>query len=189
MPGLRVAFVLIRDPHQRDRFLAALRSFALMVAPLTAALATQCILDGSTGCLMEDVRREAHLRHRMARDILAGRYSGVGDGLHVWLELPVYWHSTQLAQAAASYGIAVTPAVAFATVGGAVNAIRISLGSIKDHARLQAGLQRLSHCLRDGPSRLAPPWFNRFAWPFYTGRATLTAPESGSPVPRHAQRR
>jgi DNA-binding transcriptional MocR family regulator len=146
-PGLRVAFVLIRDPHERERFLDALRSFALMVAPLTAALATQWILDGSAGGLMEGVRNEARLRHRMARDILAGRYSGTGDGLHVWLELPAYWNPSQFARAADSEGIAVTPAEAFATGGGAVNAIRISLGSIKDRGRLQAGLQRLSHLL------------------------------------------
>ena len=150
-PGLRVAFVLIRDPHARERFLAALRSFALMVAPLTAALATQWILDGSAGGLMEGVRKEARLRHRMARDILAGRYSGGGDGLHVWLELPAYWNSSLLARAAADEGIAVTPAEAFATGGVSVNAIRISLGSIKDRGRLQAGLQRLSHLLARRP--------------------------------------
>ncbi|MGD9759298.1 MAG: PLP-dependent aminotransferase family protein [Comamonas sp.] len=153
-PGLRVAFVLIRDPHERERFLVALRSFALMVAPLTAALATQWILDGSAAALMEGVRKEARLRHWMARDILAGRYSGTGDGLHVWLELPGYWNSSQLARAADNEGIAVTPAEAFATSAtgsGFVNAIRISLGSIKDRGRLQTGLQKLSHLLARRP--------------------------------------
>jgi DNA-binding transcriptional MocR family regulator len=150
-PGLRVAFVLIRDPHERERFLVALRSFALMAAPLMAALATQWILDGSAERLMEGVRKEARLRHRMARDVLAGRYDGAGDGLHVWLELPAYWNPSQLARAADSEGIAVTPAEAFATGSESVNAIRISLGSIKDRGRLQAGLQRLSHLLARRP--------------------------------------
>jgi len=150
-PGLRVAFVLIRDSIERERFLVALRSFALMAAPLTAALATQWILDGSAGGLMEGIRKEARLRHRMARDILAGRYSGAGDGLHVWLALPAYWNSSQLAHAAASYGIAVTPAEAFATGSSSVNAIRISLGSIKDRGRLRAGLQRVSELLARRP--------------------------------------
>jgi DNA-binding transcriptional MocR family regulator len=150
-PGLRVAFMLIRDPHERERFLVALRSFALMVAPLTAALATQWILDGSADGLVEGVRKEARLRHRMARDILAGRYGGAGDGLHVWLELPAYWNSSQLARAADSEGIAVTPAEAFAIGSASVNAIRISLGNIKDRGRLQAGLQRLSHLLARRP--------------------------------------
>ncbi|MDR2326772.1 MAG: PLP-dependent aminotransferase family protein [Acidovorax sp.] len=153
-PGLRVAFVLLRDPQERERFLVALRSFALMVAPMTAALATQWIFDGSAAGLMEGVRKEARLRHRMARDILAGRYSGAGDGLHVWLELPGYWSSAQLAHAADREGIAVTPAQAFATdtTGSAsVNAIRISLGSTKDRGRLRAGLQRLSQLLARRP--------------------------------------
>jgi len=150
-PGLRVAFVLIRDADERARFMIALRSFALMVAPLTAALATQWIHDGSAGTLMEGVRTEARLRHRMARDLLAGRYSGTGDGLHVWLALPAYWNASQLVLAADNEGIAVTPAEAFSTGSVSVNAIRISLGSIQDRGRLQAGLQQLSHLLARRP--------------------------------------
>ena len=156
-PGLRVAFVLVRDARERARFLAALRSFALMVAPLTAALATQWILDGSATRLLDGVRNEARLRHRMARAILAGRYSALGDGLHVWLELPAYWDAATLAQAAGREGIAVTPAQAFATGSASVNAIRISLGSIKDRGRLQAGLQRLSHLLARRPESFSAP--------------------------------
>ena len=150
-PGLRVAFVLIREPHVRERFLIALRSFALMAAPLTAALATQWIFDGSADALMEGVRNEARQRHLMARDILAGRNSGAGDGLHLWLELPGYWNSSQFARAADGQGVAVMPAQAFATGSRSVNAIRISLGAIKDRVRLQAGLQRLSHLLAQRP--------------------------------------
>src|SRR5450830_1088931 len=150
-PGLRVAYVLIRDPQERERFLAALRSFALMVAPLSAALATQWIFDGSADALMLGVRQEARQRHWMARDVLAGRYSGDGDGLHVWLGLPAYWSPAQLARAADSEGIAVTPAEAFAMGSESAHAIRISLGGIQDRGRLQAGLQRLSQLLARQP--------------------------------------
>ncbi|MFA9217878.1 MAG: PLP-dependent aminotransferase family protein [Sphingomonadaceae bacterium] len=154
-PGLRLAFVLIREPQHRERFLAALRSFALMVAPLTAALATQWIFDGSANRLMQGVRQEARLRQQMARAILAGHYRGSGDGLHVWLELPAYWDSAQLAQAAGRAGIAVTPAEVFATGQATVNAIRISLGSIKDRRHLQAGLQGLSDLLARRPAPIS----------------------------------
>lgn len=155
-PGLRVAFVRVRDPRERARFLAALRAFALMAAPLTAALATQWIVDGTADRLLAGVCKEARLRHRMARDVLAGRYSGAGDGLHVWLPLPAYWHSAQLARAAEGEGIAVTPAQAFATGDSSVNAIRISLGSIRDRGRLLAGLQRLSDLLAQRPAPFSP---------------------------------
>jgi DNA-binding transcriptional MocR family regulator len=150
-PGLRVAFVLVRDPVERERFLVALRSFALMVAPLTAALATQWILDGSAHTLMLGVRDEARVRQQMARDVLAGRYAGASDGLHIWVELPTYWQSYQLAQAAERNGLAVTPAEAFATDGESVNAIRISLGNVRDRAHLRVGLQRLSQLLARRP--------------------------------------
>jgi DNA-binding transcriptional MocR family regulator len=150
-PGLRIAFVLLRDASLRARFLVALRAFALMAAPLTAALATQWICDGSAARLLEGVRKEARLRHRMARDVLAGRYAGAGDGLHVWLALPAYWSSQQLARAAGREGLAVTPGEAFATGPDAPDAIRISLGSIKDRERLRAGLQRLSQLLARRP--------------------------------------
>jgi DNA-binding transcriptional MocR family regulator len=150
-PGLRVAFVLVRDDAERERFVAALRAFVLMAAPLTAALATQWIFDGSAASLMDGVRKEARLRHRMAHHVLAGRCGGAGDGLHVWLELPAYWQSNQLARAAAKEGLAVTPAAAFATGAESSNAIRISLGSIKDRSRLQVGLQRLSQLLARRP--------------------------------------
>jgi len=155
-PGLRVAFVLIRNPHERERFIVALKSFALMVAPLMAALATQWIVDGSANGLMEGVRNEARLRQRMARNILAGCYNGARaeDGLHLWLELPGYWSPSQFARAADSMGIAVTPAEAFATGTRSVNAIRISLGSIKNRGGLQAGLQQLSHLLALRPESL-----------------------------------
>lgn len=150
-PGLRVAFVLVRDPIERERFLVAMRSFALMVAPLTAALATQWILDGSANTLMLAVRNEAGMRHLIARDVLAGRYAGPGDGLHIWVELPTYWGAYQLAQAAEGEGLAVTPADAFATNGESVNAIRISLGGATDRSRLRTGLQRLSQLLARRP--------------------------------------
>jgi DNA-binding transcriptional MocR family regulator len=81
--GLCVAFVLMRDPVERERFLVALKSFALMVASLTGALATQWILDGSANTLMRGVRDEARVRHKMALGVLAGRYTGASDGLHI----------------------------------------------------------------------------------------------------------
>lgn len=153
-PGLRVAFVVLPDADQRARFLGALRSLALMATPLSVALATQWIVDGSAARLMQGIRDEARLRQQMARSALAGQYSGPGDGLHGWLTLPACWNAAQLAVAAASEGIVVTPADAFAAGSESVNAIRLSLGNIKDRQQLQAGLQRLSDLIARRPASL-----------------------------------
>jgi DNA-binding transcriptional MocR family regulator len=151
-PGLRIAFVLLPDTHARAGFLTALRSFALMAAPLTAALATQWICDGSANHLLAGVREEARVRNSLAQDILAGRSGTSGEGLHVWLTLPTYWSSSELARAAVAEGLSVTPAEVFSGGLPGPNAIRISLGGIKDRKRLAAGLRRLSQLLARRPS-------------------------------------
>jgi DNA-binding transcriptional MocR family regulator len=151
-PGLRIAFVLLPDTHARAGFLTALRSFALMAAPLTAALATQWICDGSANHLLAGVREEARVRNSLAQDILAGRSGTSGEGLHVWLTLPTYWSSSELARAAVAEGLSVTPAEVFSGGLPGPNAIRISLGGIKDRKRLASGLRRLSQLLARRPS-------------------------------------
>jgi DNA-binding transcriptional MocR family regulator len=153
-PGLRIAFVLLPDTHARAGFLTALRSFALMAAPLTAALATQWICDGSANHLLAGVREEARVRNSLAQDILAGRSGTSGEGLHLWLTLPIYWSSSELARAAVAEGLSVTPAEVFSGGLPGPNAIRISLGGIKDRKRLAAGLRRLSQLLARRPSPL-----------------------------------
>jgi DNA-binding transcriptional MocR family regulator len=151
-PGLRIAFVLLPLAEEREKFLTALRAFALMAAPLTTALATQWIFDGSANDLLHGVREEAQARHDLAQEILAGRPDAVGEGLHVWLTLPSYWSSSELARAAVGEGLSVTPAEVFCIGASAPNAIRISLGSIKDRKRLAAGLRRLSQLLAKRPA-------------------------------------
>jgi DNA-binding transcriptional MocR family regulator len=150
-PGLRIAFVLLPDSHARAGFLTALRAFALMAAPLTAALATQWIFDGSADRLFDGVKEEARVRNSLAQEILAGRPGMTGEGLHVWLTLPGYWSSSELARAATGEGLSVTPTEVFSDGLAGPNAIRIALGSIKDRKRLASGLRRLSQLLARRP--------------------------------------
>jgi DNA-binding transcriptional MocR family regulator len=153
-PGLRVAFVVLKDALERQRFISALRSFALMAAPLTTALATQWIFDGSARQLFEGVKEEARVRHDLGSQLLTGRPNVEGSGLHIWLTLPSYWTSADLARTAVAEGLAVTPAEVFSTPATAPNAIRISLGSMQDRKRLSAGLRRLSQLLARVPRSL-----------------------------------
>jgi DNA-binding transcriptional MocR family regulator len=151
-PGLRIAFVLLPEVQIRERFLVALRSFALMSTPLTTALTTQWIYDGSAGRLLEGVRAEARARQTLARQILAGSLQGPADGIHIWLPLPSYWTPHELARAARADGLAVASSDAFFTGPQPPNTIRISLGSIRDRARLAAALRKLSQLLARKPS-------------------------------------
>jgi DNA-binding transcriptional MocR family regulator len=151
-PGLRTAYVLLPDVQIRERFLVALRSFALMSPPLTTALLTQWIHDGSAGRLLAGVRDEAGARQILTRQILAGSLQGPCDGIHVWLPLPSYWTSQELARTARAEGLAVTSSDAFFAGPQPPNAIRISLGSSRERARLAAALKKLSELLARKPS-------------------------------------
>ena len=150
-PGLRMAYALVPDVQRRERFLQALRSFSLMATPLTTALATQWIHDGSAHELLAGVRSEAGARQDVIRTILTGTSHPRSDGIHVWFSLPSYWTSRELATTARAQGVAVTASDAFYD-NRPPNAIRISLGSIRDRARLANALKKLSLLLAHKPA-------------------------------------
>lgn len=153
-PGLRVAFVVMREEGARARFVSSMRSFTLMAAPLTTALASQWIHDGSSGALLQGVRKETRARHCLARDIMAGLYEGASAGLHLWLRLPAHWSASQLARAAVRDGLVVTPGGVFSGANEVPNALRVSLGCIRDRERLVLALQRLTQLVRRPPNAL-----------------------------------
>lgn len=150
-PGLRMAYALIADTQLRERFLQALRSFSLMATPVTTALTTQWIHDGSAHALLAGIRSEANARQDVIRTILTGASHPRNDGIHVWFSLPSYWTSRELAATARSQGVAVTASDAFYD-SRPPNAIRISLGSIRDRARLASALKKLSLLLAHKPA-------------------------------------
>ncbi|WP_027797071.1 aminotransferase-like domain-containing protein [Paraburkholderia acidipaludis] len=145
-PGLRTAFLVLPDATAHARFLAALRSFSLMAAPLTYALAIQWIDDGTAARIFEGVRAEAHERQRVAVQALG---APAGAGIHLWYVLPRHWSARDLAAAAGTEGLAVAPSTAFAADGrqDVTSAIRISLGAAADRVHLHSALRRLSALL------------------------------------------
>jgi len=148
-PGLRTAFLVMPDTAARARLMTALRSFSLMAAPLTNALAMQWIEDGVATQIFEGVRAEAHERQRMAAQMLG---SAAGAGIHIWYTLPSYWDARELAAMARIEGVTVAPSTAFEQGSRAANAIRISLGATAERAGLQAALRRLSALLTNDRS-------------------------------------
>lgn len=156
-PGLRTAFVLGPDQESRDRVLAAMRSFALMSTPLMGALTTQWIVSGSAQAVLDGVRTEAQARQRLARRILPGPFHSEPVGIHLWQALPDQWTASDLARAAREEGLSVTSSDAFQVGAGAPNAIRISLGGVKDRQELAHALEKLAGLMRRRPFVLRDP--------------------------------
>lgn len=153
-PGLRTAFVLSPDQDSRRNVLAAMRSFAVMAAPLMGVLTTQWIASGTARQILDGVRAEAQARQQLARRLLPGPFPVAEAGIHLWQPLPDRWTAVDLERVARDEGLSVTSSEAFHLGMGAPNAIRISLGSIPERAALAQALERLAGLVRRRPRGL-----------------------------------
>ncbi|MDF3831743.1 PLP-dependent aminotransferase family protein [Cupriavidus basilensis] len=146
-PGLRTAYIRLPDARSQAGVLAALRSFALMSTPLSTALVTQWIHDGSAARLLAGIRTEALARRELARQLLSSVDQAPPSGIHVWHRLPSYWTSMALTQAARAEDLRVTSSDAFYSGPTPPNAIRISLGGVEERGHLAAALKKLAELL------------------------------------------
>ncbi|MHA6203465.1 aminotransferase-like domain-containing protein [Dyella soli] len=151
-PGLRTAYVVSPSDRWQGRLLTALRATTLMHAPLATAVATQWIHDGSATQLLDGIKSEVRARQELAMQVLPHRGQPWPSGsIHLWYELPGSWTPSALAVAARMEGLAVTPSEAFAVTPGSGQAIRISLGGVRDRPRLRLAIQKLAGLLEQSP--------------------------------------
>jgi DNA-binding transcriptional MocR family regulator len=150
-PGLRTAYVVSPDDAAQARFLAAMSTLVLMPSPLMTAMTTQWMHDGTALRMLDGVSAEAQARMQLAERVLARREQTWPDiGIHLWYNLPEPWTTQSLVLAARAEGLAVTASDAFSAAGTDVRAIRLSLGGVRERARLAQGLQKLAGILARG---------------------------------------
>jgi DNA-binding transcriptional MocR family regulator len=150
-PGLRTAYVLA--PHGMvPRIEASLRATTWAVAPLTAAVASAWIRDGTADSILEARRAEARARQALARERLAGAdLESQPEAYYLWLRLPEPWRGEAFAAEARARGVLVTPSEAFAVGRGAApHAVRLCLGAARSREALGRGLDRVGELLRAG---------------------------------------
>lgn len=130
-PGLRSAFVYSPGARQSQRFSAAMRALHVMSSPITDALVSQWILDGTANQMLKSIRREAIFRTRIAEEILDKKIFRVAEGgFHLWLSTPrgPEWNPSELAIELRQRGISAVSSSAFCTNNNPENAIRLCFG-------------------------------------------------------------
>lgn len=148
-PGLRIAYVAA-PPAMVPRLAASLRATTWAVAPLTAAVASTWIGNGTADTLLAARRLEARARQAIAVEALAGAdLQTQPEAYYLWLRLPEPWRGDAFATEARARGVLVTPAEAFA-VGRepAPHAVRLCLGAARTHESLRRGLDVVAGLLR-----------------------------------------
>lgn len=150
--GLRLAYVVVPDLRSGWPFAAALRASSIMSSPLTAALATHWIEDGSADALLAFIRAETAARQRLAAEILPVGLSRTDPlSFNLWLELPQPWTRAAFVGQMQATGIGIVASDAFAAKGPAPEAARICLGGPIGRKALGDALAFMAHALEQAP--------------------------------------
>jgi DNA-binding transcriptional MocR family regulator len=152
-PALRVGYLLVPGASQAARLTAAIRASTMMASPLTTAIATRWIGDGTAAKITAAIRRESAFRQRIATGILRGTdYAAHPEGHHLWLRLPAGWSGAEFANQARRWNLAAVPRSAFAVSGGEPeDAVRIALGAAPDRDQLAGALRLAADALAHPP--------------------------------------
>lgn len=151
--GLRVAYVVVPDNRSGWSFAASLRAATVMASPVTVALATRWISDGTGDALVSAVRRESADRQAMAASILSGvSFRADPAGFHVWLSLPPPWTRSAFVGHMRTTGIGIVASDAFTTIGAPPEAVRVCLGGPVDRIQVRGALEFMAHALSEKPS-------------------------------------
>jgi DNA-binding transcriptional MocR family regulator len=151
--GLRMAYVVAPDSRSGWPFAAALRASTVMASPLTVALATRWIEDGTADMLLGFIRRETAARQRMASEIMPpGSYDADPMSFNLWVRLPAPWTRSAFVGHMRDRGIGVVASDAFTVLGEAPEAVRVCLGGPTSCDGIRQALGFMAHALGSSPA-------------------------------------
>ncbi len=151
-PALRIAYLAVPDGRSAARVAGAIRATAAMASPLSAAVATGWIEDGTAAAVLAAILQETAARQALVTQILPpGSVTMPPDSFHAWLCLPAPWTRGEFAARLRSVGVGVVVSDAFA-LARPPEAVRLGLGAAGTRAELEDGLQRLADLLEESPA-------------------------------------
>lgn len=151
--GVRAAYVVAPDVRSGWPFSAAVRAATVMASPLTVALATRWIEDGTADAILRFIRAEAAARQNLAREILPpGGFKGDPVSFNIWLPLPAGWTRSAFIGHMRATGVGVVASDAFTVGGDPPEAVRVCLGGPADRAAVRHALDFMAHALEESPA-------------------------------------
>lgn len=151
--GLRVAYVVVPDGRSGWSFAASMRSATVMASPVTVALATRWINDGTADALVAAIQHESAERQALAAAVLQGiQVRADPAGFHLWLSLPPPWTRSAFVGHTRTTGIGIVASDAFVTDGTAPEAVRVCLGGPASRTQVRDALEFMAHALEGSPS-------------------------------------
>lgn len=155
--GLRVAYLHAPNKRTCQRLAGAMRALTVMASPITNALATEWILNGSADNMLKAIRTEAQARQQIASRVLRNfTYDADPDGFHLWLMLPEgnAWNPANVAAHLRSHGVGAVSSAAFSADNNPPNAIRLCLGGSAKRYQCEEALLQVADIL-EHPAHLS----------------------------------
>lgn len=151
--GLRTAYVIAPEAKAGWPFAAALRAANVMASPLTVALATRWIEDGTADTILRFIRAETVARQAMAKDILPkGTFRADPLSFNLWVELPEPWTRSAFVGHMQATGIGIVASDAFSADGNPPEAARVCLGGPVGRDKVRHALEYMAHALTHSPA-------------------------------------
>jgi DNA-binding transcriptional MocR family regulator len=151
--GLRAAYVVAPEAKQAWPFAAAMRAANIMASPLTVALATRWIEDGTADAILRFIRMEAIARQQMAAEILPpNSFKADPLAFNLWVPLPPAWTRSSFIGHMRATGLGIVASDAFTVEGAPSESVRICLGGPLPRERLRSALEFMAHTLDGTPA-------------------------------------
>lgn len=146
--GLRLAYTIAPTPRCAMHLSQAIRALSVMPSPLSIALTTQWIEDGTADSIRRFIRAETAARQAIAAEVLGDfKYRSADNAFNLWLTLPEGASRADVVARMARRQIGLMPSDAFTVLGTPKEQIRIGLGGAITREGLKEALHGLSNAL------------------------------------------
>ncbi|WP_149139715.1 PLP-dependent aminotransferase family protein [Gemmobacter caeruleus] len=146
--GLRLAFTIAPDSRSSYQLAQTLRVTNVMASPLSMALVTRWIEDGTADRICRFIRAESAARQDIAATLLRGfEFDAQKHAFNIWLKLPSGVGRAELMGRMNGHGMGLMPSDAFTVLGPPDEHVRICLGGSISRVGLNNGLAFLANSL------------------------------------------
>ena len=146
--GLRLAYVQVPEPAILPAFVGSVRATHVMASPISLALLSTWMEDGTARHLQTFVRQEAHARQDIAARVLAGQaFDADPLAYNVWLTLPDGLTRAVVLSGMVRQPLGIMPSDAFTAAGPPGERLRVCLGGSLTRTTLETSLGALRDCL------------------------------------------
>lgn len=146
--GLRLALTVPPSGTAKNHFTRVLRASNVMASPITTALMSRWIEDGTASAVQGFIRKEAVRRQALAQEILRDQnFKASHEAFNVWLTLPEGASQADVMGHMSGRQIGIMPSNAFTASGPSTEAIRVCLGGPISLKQLGDDLEALSYAI------------------------------------------